>query len=135
LKSPIDANLHKNFDSASLATSTAEQPVAATSTSAESSSSTASTAAPAKEFVFGEKLTDRVINTTAESEGTNSDLSGKETGATDSASGVIKSSASGSLWTSSTDADERADTLENDANTIIKLNCKLFVLESNKGNC
>lgn len=87
--------------------------------------------AASKEFVFGEKLTDRVIN--AAPEGVNEDLAKDENGASEST--TMKQSASGSQWFADTDEKySSADTLENDANTIMKLNCKLFVLESNKAN-
>ena len=90
-----------------------------------------------KEFVFGEKLTDRVICTA--SEGTSSELTSKlEENTTSESTTNMKQSASGSLWpTGESENGEKYSTenaLENDVNTVIKLNCKLFVLESNKAN-
>ncbi|RMZ96396.1 ran-binding 3 isoform X2 [Brachionus plicatilis] len=71
-----------------------------------------------KEFVFGEQLTDRVIRTEA------SELDQEE-------SKELSEIKPATLWTGQVDTDEKFD---NELDSIFKLNCKLFVLESDKAS-
>lgn len=71
-----------------------------------------------KEFVFGEQLTDRVIRTEA------SELDQEE-------SKELSETKPATLWTGQVDTDEKFD---NELDSIFKLNCKLFVLESDKAS-
>lgn len=84
--------------------------------------------------MFGEQLTDRVVNT--ESTGTASamvEVMAQNGSFKEEASKQVSSS----LWSGTTEVegDKHAfDPYENDLYTLLRLNCKLFVLESDKIN-
>lgn len=84
-----------------------------------------------KEFIFGEKLTDRVVNV-AEPE---ADSNSKAEEDTQNSQNSVKSDSDKTneqkpLWSTT---ENEADQIENnEANTILKLNCKLFVLDTDK---
>lgn len=86
---------------------------------------------PVKEFIFGEKLTDRVVNV-AEPE---ADSNSKAEEDTQNSQNSVKSDSDKTneqkpLWSTT---ENEADQIENnEANTIFKLNCKLFVLDTDK---
>jgi hypothetical protein len=103
-----------------------------------------------KEFVFGEQLIDRVINAppeTAEgnSNGETTSTSTEKNNASSNADGgsanendtgvKSKSSNSGTVWPASSeknsvDYEKYLAENENDTNTIVKFNCKLFMLDT-----
>lgn len=96
-----------------------------------SSSSTASETKPAdspvKGFVFGEKLTDRVTFSEHGFETNENGTSSAADGASSNNVSTTEASAKQPLWPVSEDQANPADEI-NDADTIIRLNCKLFVL-------
>ncbi|CAF0783505.1 unnamed protein product [Brachionus calyciflorus] len=73
-------------------------------------------------FVFGEQLTDRVIN---------ADKAENETSAADDTPKEDTESKPTNLWTGHAETEDKFD---NDMYTILRMNCKLFVLESDKAN-
>jgi len=79
-------------------------------------------------FVFGEKLTDRVINAST------GDKSGDEsTAKSDNKEEANGEARSAPLWNALNEND--VDTIENnDAHTLIRMNCKLFILEKDKAD-
>lgn len=84
-------------------------------------------------FVFGEKLTDRVINAD-KNENTNPEKNSSENNEKESSDNqsIINKTV---LWSSDVDAEKfSSDALENDSHTLLKLNCKLFILEIDKAN-
>ena len=89
-------------------------------------SETATVTAPT--FVFGEKLTDRVINAST------ADKSGDESGAkNDNKDEANVDAKSAPLWNALNE--NEVDTIENnDAHTLIRMNCKLFILEKDKAD-
>ncbi len=108
---------------------------------------TANEEAPVKEFVFGEKLNDRVtINLTKNGESTS------ENGDNATASNSTKrksydaedqdskdetnetsETAAKTLWSTENNGDY-FDPNENNENTLFKINCKLYLLEADKAN-
>ena len=91
------------------------------------------TTSETKEFVFGEKLTDRVVNVVSENENnTGQETSGSQNSIRNSQNDTAteKSDTKTSLWSNN---ENEADQIENnDANTLLRLNCKLFLLETDK---
>lgn len=100
-----------------------------------------------KEFIFGENITERVVNTTSENESNAENA--KEAGETaETESKTNGSSSSGDLtklanqsttnasnWLNDTEHDKYAhDAVENELYTLLKINCKLYVLDAEKSN-
>jgi hypothetical protein len=87
-----------------------------------------------KEFIFGEKLTDRVVNVAVDGENDSNSKPIDEEAANSQQSTKSDPDTSHEnkpLWPLTTE--NEADQIENnEANTIFKLNCKLFVLEADK---
>lgn len=73
-----------------------------------------------KPFIFGEKLTDRVVNADK-----------TETDVATPTEEAVEQKPVAPLWTGHGEAEEKFD---NDLYTIMRLNCKLYVLESDKAN-
>jgi hypothetical protein len=89
-----------------------------------SASSTFSTA-----FVFGESLTDRVINTET------TETNGKENGDAKFSENTENSEVTEPVTTKAVFGEvdaEKYNTNENDVNTLIRMNCKLFVLDKDQ---
>jgi len=84
-------------------------------------------------FVFGESLTDRVINAkeTAPEKTNGQHTNGNGTKCKEAAD--LADNKTSQLFNKQHDADTESkhvsDSLENDANTLIRMNCKLFVLD------
>ena len=85
-----------------------------------------------KEFIFGEKLTDRVVNVAPEDDSNSKPADEEAANSQQSTkSDTDTTHESKPLWPITTE--NEADQIENnEANTILKLNCKLFVLEPEK---
>jgi len=79
--------------------------------------------------VFGESLTDRVINTET------TETNGKENGDTKFSENTENSEVTEPATTKAVFAEvdaEKYNTNENDVNTLIRMNCKLFVLDKDQ---
>ncbi len=79
--------------------------------------------------MFGESLTDRVINTEA------TETNGKENGDTKFSENTENSEVTEPATTKAVFAEvdaEKYNTNENDVNTLIRMNCKLFVLDKDQ---
>ena len=97
------------------------------------------TTSEGREFVFGEKLTDRVVNVASESEKKNdSEITGSQNSIRNSQADTNeKSDVKSSLWGNANNGnvglENEADQIDNnDINTLLRLNCKLFLLETDK---
>ena len=87
--------------------------------------------------MFGEQLNDRVINVAnPESDNNNSSADGADGGSNDANKdeSTEPKSTSNTLWPLNSDAANEDALEQNDANTIAKFNCKLYVLETDKVN-
>ena len=95
---------------------------------------TAEAAAP--KFVFGEQLNDRVINVAPETDqpSTTSSTNPDASDAANKDEGGEPKWTSSTLWPLTSDTANEEALEQNDANTIAKFNCKLYVLEADKVN-
>jgi hypothetical protein len=118
------------------------EPVAATTAAVnnENNPEVAAVAAIEAKIIFGQNLTDRVINaaspTDLDSEQAASSSTGNlngrdENGVAGSSEAKAKAAA---LWSSSNENEYAERNEIEDLNTILKMNCKLYVLESDKAN-
>lgn len=134
-------NLVKPLDKNVLTTSESTPNIASVKPSEENDEKATAETSGAK-FVFGEQLNDRVINVASESDNGNTSGTNAADGAGSSDAAANKdestepkSSTTTTLWPLTSDTAANEDALEqNDANTIAKFNCKLYVLETDKVN-
>lgn len=113
-------NIDSNTDSASAQAASAKP----------AESTTASAPEEPLPVVFGQNLTDRVINTQTK-DGENESSETREHKEENGHSEVAKSA---KLWSSSNENEYVEKTEQDDMNTLMKMNCKLYVLDSDKAN-